>query len=56
LQLARLLRQFPPARRRPGWREYCLFLVLSKWPELWGQLLFITRTIRGREQTIIEYK
>lgn len=56
LQLARMLWQFDPARRTVGWKRYCLFLLLSKWPEFGGQLLFAARYIRGGQQTIIEYK
>jgi GT2 family glycosyltransferase len=55
-QLARLLLHFDARRRTPGWRRYCAFLILSKWPEFYGQLLFAVRTLRSRDQTIIEYK
>jgi GT2 family glycosyltransferase len=40
---------FPAAR-------YALFMLLAKWPEHGGQLLFLSRRIRGAEQTLIEYK
>lgn len=40
---------FPAAR-------YALFMLLAKWPEHSGQLLFLSRRIRGAEQTLIEYK
>jgi hypothetical protein len=56
VQLARLLWDFDPRRRAPGWRHYCLFLLLSKWPEFCGQLRFVARSLRGRQETIIEYK
>jgi GT2 family glycosyltransferase len=56
LQLVRLLWNFHPARRTRGWRRYCLFLLLGKWPEFGGQMLFVARSLRGRQETIIEYK
>jgi GT2 family glycosyltransferase len=56
LQLARLLWWFDERRRVTGWKRYCVFLLLSKWPELSGQLLFAARYLRGLNQTIIEYK
>ena len=40
---------FPAAR-------YALFMMLAKWPEHGGQLLFLSRRLRGAEQTLIEYK
>lgn len=55
-QLARLLWSFDRHRRTEGWKRYCAFLLLSKWPELYGQLLFAVRALRSRDQTIIEYK
>jgi GT2 family glycosyltransferase len=55
-QLARLLWHFDPRRRTPGWKRYCAFLLLSKWPEFYGQLLFAARALRSGEQKIIEYK
>jgi len=36
--------------------RYALFLVLGKWPEFSGQLMFLSRWLRGAEQTLIEYK
>ena len=36
--------------------QYALFLVLGKWPEFSGQLMFLGRWLRGAEQTLIEYK
>jgi GT2 family glycosyltransferase len=56
LQLARLLWRFDRRRRVSGWKRYCVFLVLSKWPEFSGQVLFAARSLRGRDQRIIEYK
>jgi GT2 family glycosyltransferase len=55
-QLARLLLHFDPRRRTTGWKRYCVFLVLSKWPEFGGQVQFAARWLRGGEQKIIEYK
>lgn len=37
-------------------RAYALFTVLGKWPELYGQLIFLGRIVSGREQRLIEYK
>jgi hypothetical protein len=36
--------------------RYAFFLVLGKWPEFGGQMLFLSRWARGAEQTLIEYK
>lgn len=36
--------------------RYAFFLVLGKWPEFSGQLMFLGRRLRGAEQTLIEYK
>lgn len=35
---------------------YSFFVVLGKWPEFYGQMLFVMRWLRGQEQRIIEYK
>ena len=35
---------------------YAFFMVIDKWPQLWGQILFITKKIMRRKETIIEYK
>jgi GT2 family glycosyltransferase len=56
LQFIRILVKFDPRRRAPGWKHYCLFLVLCKWPEFGGQLLFAARRLSGRDQKILEYK
>ncbi len=36
--------------------SFALFTLLSKWTELYGQLLFVARAISGSRQRIIEYK
>jgi len=35
---------------------YSFFVMLGKWPEFYGQMLFLIRRMRGHEQRIIEYK
>ncbi len=35
---------------------YGVFLVLGKWPECYGQGLFLWRLLRGQQQVLIEYK
>ena len=35
---------------------YALFLVLGKWPEFYGQLVYLLRRLRGQRPTLIEYK
>lgn len=35
---------------------HALFLVISKWPEAFGQMLFLYRWMRGKQERIIEYK
>lgn len=36
--------------------RFALLLMLAKWPEFSGQLLFLSRWLRGAEQALIEYK
>ena len=36
--------------------QYAFFLVVGKWPELVGQIMFLSRWLRDAEQTLIEYK
>ena len=36
--------------------SFALFTLLSKWTELYGQLLFVSRALSGARQRIIEYK
>lgn len=56
LHFLRMVRYFKT--RRPGTPvvAYSLFVVLGKWPEFYGQMLFLMRRLRGQEQRIIEYK
>ena|SRR6056297_937596 len=35
---------------------HAFFMVLGYWPQFWGQLMFFSRLVTGREQRIIEYK
>jgi GT2 family glycosyltransferase len=55
-----VLRVFGAQRRRGRSKRdaklYAIFCVLAKWPQLIGQMLYLTRRIRGREERIIEYK
>jgi GT2 family glycosyltransferase len=55
-QVARLVLKFDRRYRTQGWKRYCAAVVLCKWPEFGGQVLFATRALRGRKQQIIEYK
>jgi len=36
--------------------RFALLLLIGKWPEFGGQLMFLSRWLRGAEQTLIEYK
>ncbi len=36
--------------------RFAMLLLLTKWPEFGGQLMFLSRWLRGAEQTLIEYK
>jgi GT2 family glycosyltransferase len=36
--------------------RFALLLLIGKWPEFGGQLIFLSRWLRGAEQTLIEYK
>ena len=36
--------------------NFAALLLLGKWPECYGQLMFLSRWLRGAEQTLIEYK
>lgn len=56
VQYLRVLRQVRATRPQSPAAFYSLFVLLGKWPELYGQLLFLSRWLRGREQRIIEYK
>ncbi len=56
IQFVRIVRYI--SAKRPGipTLAYSFFTVLGKWPEFYGQMLFVVRWLRGREQRIIEYK
>lgn len=53
LRLWRWLKRSDPEARAA---LYAFFLVLGKWPEFGGQLIFLNRWLRGADQTLIEYK
>lgn len=48
LQILRLAQTLEPT--------HAFFLVIAKWPESFGQMLFLYRWVRGKEERIIEYK
>jgi glycosyltransferase involved in cell wall biosynthesis len=56
LQFVRTAAQLSKAGLDAGARVYAFFVLLGKWPEFYGQTLFLTRWLSGREQRIIEYK
>jgi len=56
LQWARMTRHFRAQRPGAPALAYSFFVVLGKWPEFYGQMLFLMRWLRGQEQRIIEYK
>jgi GT2 family glycosyltransferase len=46
-------------RNLQNWRLsflYSFFNIISKWPQLYGQLFFITNRLSGKNHMIIEYK
>lgn len=56
LHLLRMARYFRAQRPETPTLAYSFFVVLGKWPEFYGQMLFLMRWLRGQEQRIIEYK
>lgn len=56
LNVLRLARQ--TRKRKPGSAAlaYAFFTTLGKWPEFYGQVLFLVRGLRRQQQRIIEYK
>lgn len=43
-------------RRGSAAQRYCLFLMLGHWAGFAGQMLFVSRKLRRRDEVIIEYK
>jgi GT2 family glycosyltransferase len=56
LQLLRLRQRIRREDPAAPASTYAFFMLLGKWPEFWGQLMFLGRLLSGREQQIIEYK
>jgi glycosyltransferase involved in cell wall biosynthesis len=56
IQFVRVRRQVRKEHPTAPAGSYAFFLLLGKWPEFWGQLMFLARLVGGREQRIIEYK
>ena len=56
LQYCRLWQWARQAHPETPAAQYAFFLVLGKWPEFSGQVLFLSRWLSGAEQTLIEYK
>ena len=56
LQFLRIWLRVRKAKPMAPAAAYAFFVILGKWPELWGQALFLIRLIGGREHRIIEYK
>ena len=56
LQYLRLLLQMRRTNPEAATASYAFFLVLSKWPECYGQMLFLIRRVRRQKPTLIEYK
>ena len=46
-------------RRTSNWKRslvYSLYNIIGKWPQLYGQLVFLIRSVSNTDPTIIEYK
>ena len=56
LQFLRIRRQVQGEHPTAPAGTFAFFLLLGKWPEFWGQLMFLARLVSGREQRLIEYK
>ncbi len=56
LQFLRLWLQLKQADSSLPAARFAALLLLTKWPEFEGQLMFLSRWLRGAEQTLIEYK
>lgn len=52
----RMRRYFLAQKRGATASAYAFFVMLGKWPEFYGQMLFLMRLLRRQEQRIIEYK
>ncbi|MBT8423020.1 MAG: glycosyltransferase [Gammaproteobacteria bacterium] len=56
MQLLRLRQQIQKTDPEAPAGKFAALLLLGKWPEFYGQLTFLSRWLRGAEQTLIEYK
>jgi glycosyltransferase involved in cell wall biosynthesis len=56
LQYARLVQHTRKIDPNADAALYALFLVLGKWPEFYGQIVYLLRRLRGQRPTLIEYK
>lgn len=56
LQFFRLRQQVSAKDRGAPATQFAALLLLGKWPEFKGQLMFLQKWARGAEQTLIEYK
>jgi GT2 family glycosyltransferase len=56
LQFARVKRDFEARKIEGEPAIYSLFVLLGKWPEFYGQMLFLSRRLLRKDQRIIEYK
>ena len=56
IQFLRAIRGSRASEGVAGRVSHAFWVMLSKWPELFGQVLFAKRLLRGQEQAIIEYK
>ena len=56
LQYVRLVQQTRKADPEADAALYALFLMLGKWPEFYGQIVYLLRRMRGQRLKLIEYK
>lgn len=56
LQYLRIMLDLKRSGRHDATMAYAFFVLLGKWPEFYGQMLFLMRLVGGKEQRIIEYK
>lgn len=56
LQFLRLWRHTRRRNPKASAALYAFFMVLGKWPEFYGQTLYIFRRMNGQKPTLIEYK
>ncbi|HQT25766.1 MAG TPA: glycosyltransferase [Burkholderiales bacterium] len=56
LQMARIYRKSCVCRNTRERRLYALFCIISKFPQMLGQMKFILNSLRGKASGLIEYK